>query len=168
MSNRKTANKMNYFKSFETVQELKDQYKKLVMELHPDMGGDETQFKEMQNEYETLLKEALKGKFGSDSERVEQEMDIDADMREVINQIINIQGIIIEIIGSWLWVSGNTYPVKESLKDAGLKFARKKKAWYWNSGKYRKKSRKKFDLEDLRSMYDSKKVENESNKQLTA
>jgi hypothetical protein len=29
---------------------------------------------------------------------------------EIIDQIISFEGIIIELIGNWIWVSGNTYP----------------------------------------------------------
>lgn len=38
----------------------------------------------------------------------------------------------IELVGSWIWVSGNTYPVKEQLKEAGIFWAGKKKKWYLN------------------------------------
>ena len=37
---------------------------------------------------------------------------------EVIEKIINLQGIIIEICGSWVWLTGNTYFHKKEIKEA--------------------------------------------------
>jgi hypothetical protein len=36
----------------------------------------------------------------------------------------------VEITGSWVWVSGDTKPYKEDLKDHGLRFSRTKVKWY--------------------------------------
>ena len=57
---------------------------------------------------------------------------------EVINQIINFENITIEIIGSWIWVSGETKPIKETLKS--LKFHWNKTRQLWQ----RKPSDEKF------------------------
>ena len=46
---------MKYFKNCKTAEELKKEYRKLAMKLHPDIvGGDGEAFKEMQNEFEKL------------------------------------------------------------------------------------------------------------------
>jgi len=37
------------------------------------------------------------------------------------------------IEGSWIWVNGNTYPVKEKLKENGFIWSNKRKAWYKRS-----------------------------------
>lgn len=148
---------MKYFDTFNSINELKRQFRNLSLEYHPDRGGNEATFKEMINEYRELLEQALKGQF--EQERVDAEMDIDEMMREVIDQIIHLEGITLEIIGSWLWVTGETYPVRQVLKDAGLKFAGKKKAWYWKSYKYRKKSKKHYSMDDLRNSFNSQTLD---------
>ena len=53
---------MKYFNNVKNLQELKKQYRSLAMELHPDRGGDEEQFKALVNEYEELLKILAKEK----------------------------------------------------------------------------------------------------------
>ena len=51
--------------------------------------------------------------------------------RETLEKIIFIPKIFIEICGSWLWVTGETKPVKTILSQAGLYWAANKKAWYF-------------------------------------
>src|SRR5659263_47136 len=50
---------------------------------------------------------------------------------EVISKLIVLDQVLIELIGSWIWVSGNTYKHRETLKKAGLFFAPKKVMWYY-------------------------------------
>lgn len=77
------------------------------------------------------------------------------------DQLKHYQGITGEIIGSWLWVTGNTYPIKDQLKNLGFSFAHHKRAWYYHDGDYWKRSRRKFNLEELRNMWGVKDLENE-------
>ena len=62
---------MKYFNSFNDLQELKTQYKKLAFQFHPDKGGSKEDFQVMSAEYKRLLKDALRDKF-EDSERLEE------------------------------------------------------------------------------------------------
>ena len=50
---------------------------------------------------------------------------------DVIAALVKIPGITVEICGKWLWVSGDTKPVKDQIKAAGLRFSGSKKMWYW-------------------------------------
>jgi len=45
---------MNYFNKNSTEDKIKQDYKKLVVVFHPDMGGDKLIFQNMQAEYEVL------------------------------------------------------------------------------------------------------------------
>lgn len=56
-------------------------------------------------------------------------------MRAVLEKLAGLAGITIEICGSWVWVSGDTYPVKDIIKAAGCFFSSKKKMWYWREEK---------------------------------
>lgn len=46
---------MKYFKNVKNVKELKEQYKKLARENHPDMGGDVEVMKAINGEFDILL-----------------------------------------------------------------------------------------------------------------
>ena len=150
-----------YFTATTDRNELKKQYKKLALELHPDRGGNESEFKEMANEYSGHLSDLLHGEFGNAAKIAYEEM-IDEQMRDALNKIISLQGLIIEIVGSWIWLTGNTFFNKAEIKGAGFKFAGKKKAWYFSPADYRKKTAKKYDLDEIKDIYGTVKVQNEA------
>ena len=147
---------MKYFENINTLESLKKAFLKLCKELHPDNGGDIEKFKEMKHEYESLVKH-LKV-FGSaenmDQESEENSFDFSA-FSEVLEKIAGLD-LNIELIGSWLWVTGNTKEYKELLKSLGFRWASKKLAWYMHFTPYQKRSRKTISLDRARHLYGSK------------
>jgi DnaJ-class molecular chaperone len=151
---------MKYFENINNLEDLKKAFLRLCKELHPDNGGDIEKFKEMKQEYESLVKH-LKV-FGSaenmDQENKENEFDFSA-FSEVLEKISGLD-IDIELIGSWLWVTGNTRENKDLLKSLNFKWASKKKAWYIHFMPYVKRSRKTISLDRARYLYGSKVLKN--------
>ena len=156
---------MTYFKNYSDINELKNLYRNWAFKLHPDKNGKKEDFQVMSNEYTKKLKNALNGKFAA--ERVEIEIEIDKEMRLIINKLIHLESVIIEIIGNWLWITGNTYPFKDILKKTGLKFSRKKTAWFWHTGNFKKSSSKFISLTEIRYFYGTQKIESEPKHSLT-
>lgn len=146
-----------YFKNVATAEELKDAYRKLAKQLHPDMPtGDAEKFKAMQNEYEKLwssLKDIHRNKKGEtyvhhNDEKASEFMDI-------INILIKFKGCTIELMGSWIWVSGDTKPYKDTLKSLKFKYSGKNQAWYFFKGEYVKKTNITYSMDAKRSMFGS-------------
>lgn len=81
--------------------------------------------------------------------------------------VIDLDGIVIEICGSSIWLSGNTKEHREVLKTAGYKYAPKKVMWSFCGGK-RSFSRDKFSMDDIRSAHGSATVRRNGYKQLQA
>ena len=157
-----------YFKNVGTIEELRRQYKDLLKVYHPDNGGNEEIMKAINVEYEQLFK-TLKNRHenkasstGSTHKESFYNFEEDEKLREILNKVINFEGITIEIIGNWIWISGNTYQYKKDFKAFGFKWASKKKMWYWRPETYIKKSRKALSMEDIRSYYGSTEVKTES------
>lgn len=163
---------MKYFKNVGTLEELRRQYKVLIRKYHPDnVNGSTETTQDINAEYEGLFK-ALKDKHENKSEytadsTANEETSYNANMydwendkalREVLQKIINFDGIEIEIVGAWIWVSGNTYSYKKELKEAGFKWASQKKQWYFHTDTFRKRSHKSLSMEDIRNYYGSTKV----------
>ena len=47
---------MTYFKNVKTIEDLKEKYRDLCKQLHPDNGGDTRAFQDMRNEFSDLCK----------------------------------------------------------------------------------------------------------------
>lgn len=146
---------MRYFKNIETLEQLRKEYKRLVKENHPDNGGSDEAIKIINAEYEELFK-VLKNSDTSENKR-KYNMAEDEMLRNVINSIINLN-VDIEICGSWIWVSGNTYGCKTELKANGFRWASKKKMWYWHNPEEVTRSYGKTTMADIRTKYGSQIV----------
>lgn len=114
---------MTYFKNITTLEELRKEYKKLVKQNHPNNGGSAEVIKVINVEYEIQFKILEKSDTFNRKKYNQQE---DEMIRDIINVIIHLN-IDIEICGSWIWVTGNTYTCKDELKGNGFHWASKKK-----------------------------------------
>lgn len=167
-----------YFKDVNTLEELRRQYRDLLKKYHPDNANGSTEAtQEINAEYDRLFK-VLKDRHESnatdnkesnaktDFNNMKYDFSEDAKLREVLQQIITFEGINIEIVGCWIWVDGNTYDYKDTLKSIGFKWAREKKKWYFHTEAFRKRSHKKLSMEDIRNYYGSTEVETDGTKRL--
>ena len=151
---------MNTYKHFtptpETLGELKAMYRKLAMEHHPDRGGNTDTMKAVNAEYDALfpkLKDVHKTKDGEKYTAKQESSETVDRFKDLIDELMKMDDIIIEIIGSFVWVTGNTRPYKEKLKELKFRWHSKKIAWYLKPEDYRKQSRRNYDLDELRTMY---------------
>jgi hypothetical protein len=150
--------KFVHFNHCATVETLKAEYRRLVLIHHPDRGGDEATMKAINAEYTVRLQWIQAHPWSEETEAQDAKHDIDDGYREVINQIVGIDGLNVEICGTWVWVTGETKPAKEVLKAAGFKWAGKKVAWYWHSGEYHKRSKRLYTMEEIRDLHGSQRI----------
>lgn len=155
---------IRFFKNVQTVAELRREYVRLLKINHPDNGGSTETCQAINAEYDYLLGRLPKdetGKTANSSAEAKKDFQIDKALREVLNKIIRFDGLEIEIVGSWIWCDGNSYPYKEELKSYGFQWSRARKKWHYtpyDSG-YHKGQKKDFN--EIRNKYGSMKVENE-------
>lgn len=162
--------KIKWFEGHLTSLEgLKKRYRKLVKNNHPDKAdGSKEKMIEINNEYDYIIEELEAGriKFKSDKKNNNKNNTIDLkSFKKIINKISHLP-VAIEIVGSWVWVSGDTYNHKEELKKNNFRWSSKQKKWYWfkniKKSKKRKKASKK-SYKEIKACYGSKKVK-EANK----
>jgi curved DNA-binding protein CbpA len=128
-----------------TVQQAAKAYKKNIFKCHPDHGGTNEAFIDLQKAYELVMANlTYTGKqYNKATSEVE---DIEKNYtQELINKIMELietfstnDEININIIGNWIWLDGETKPHKEAIKSLGFKFSKNKTAWYWHEGGYRR------------------------------
>jgi curved DNA-binding protein CbpA len=165
-----------YFKPTpQTLEELQSQYRKLAFVHHPDRGGNAETMKAVNNEYDELfprLKNIHATKDGETYTARQETTETADQFKDLISELMRMDDIIIEVIGCFVWVTGNTRPNREQLKALKFQWHSKKLAWFLAPENYRKRSRKDYDLEEIRSMYGSNgqvrshgtaKIDNESN-----
>jgi len=98
---------------------------------------------------------------GLEAKRAIKEAEDMQHIHGIIEKIKHLEGIEAEICGKWLWVSGETRQHANTLKGAGLKFARKKVKWYWRPDGYKRRNKrgKTMPMSHIRDKYGSQRVE---------
>lgn len=144
-----------FFKDCKTEQETKTAYRQLSKILHPDIGGTDEQFKELNRQYHAKLK-SLNGSYNSkyDESRGKNQYHYDSQIEEDLLKVLRaLQGlrlpetINIDLQGTWIWVRGNLkngfghYPLPKQyirqLEGLGLKHHTAKGECYYRDPKSR-------------------------------
>lgn len=144
---------MKWFANVKTLDELRREYRRLAIIHHPDKGGDTATMQEINEQYSKLSAKLINGNTSYSEDQKRHEHKVSEDLRVQLNKIVSLPGIIIELIGNWIWVTGNTYPVKDILKESGYRFSNSKVAWYWHNGEYSKKSGKLLSMDEIRDAW---------------
>lgn len=174
----KGVNKLELFFNCKDLSELKSSFKMFSKLLHPDVNKDlpDIYFKDMSNDYDSYykihkvehMKENAK-KYNNtnfDEDNIKDEDLNDDRFKNAIIDLLKKEGIKIELKGVWLWVSGDTTPIKEELKLLGFQWGKTAKAWFMSDSKNFKKSRNRrgWSQEKTTSVYGSKVIKDDTNK----
>lgn len=149
--------KIHYFKDCKTVDDVKTLYKKLAKELHPDKGGSTEDMQALNNEYTFVCAKIVQGA-GMTAEETEASILSAEAYKDAINAIIHLDGIVIELIGAWIWVSGETYQHRVELKAAKYEYKGGKKMWIFRTEEYKTRNRVPMDIEQIRMKYGSERI----------
>lgn len=122
---------MKFFANCATLDELKKEYRRLAMIHHPDHGGDTATMQAINGEYSEAFAR-LKNQHNAAADEAHQTTETPEEFITIISQLLRFPGLIVELCGSWLWITGETYAIKDQLKAAGCRWSSSKKAWYWH------------------------------------
>lgn len=156
---------MNYFKNCQDLDTAKNLFKKLCFELHPDTSGynSESDFIKMYKEF----KQAVKNLKNNTTFESDKNFNSEA-FYNIVQKFNGLENININFIGSFIWltdvVSGAMYQQKETIKAIVLdgynvvRWANKKKSWYFSPKDYKQKFSKNKSLDQLKQTYKSNTV----------
>jgi hypothetical protein len=148
-----------YFSKIENLTDLRNLYVKLIKKYHPDNGGSDAMCADIIKEYQMAFKTLSEQEYAPAEEKKhekEYSWEHDGELRSIIWQIVTIPDIKIEVIGRWIWVDGETWPVHDRLKQLGFVWSRKRKKWHYGESAGYYKGTKTF--EELRDIYGSERV----------
>ncbi len=120
-----------YFNHCRNLDELKKEYRRLTMLYHPDRGGDTATMQAINTEHDRRFEE-LKHKHNAENDEQHQTTETPEEFRNIIFALLKLDGLEVELCGSWLWIGGNTKAHKETLKAIGCNWSNNKKLWYWH------------------------------------
>ena len=119
----------NKYFTARNLDDLKSQYRRLAMKHHPDRGGSVVVMQEINAEYDALF--AILKDAHNATPKARQTTETPEEFRLIIDRLIKLSGLVVELCGSWLWISGNTKQHRDELKKAGCRWSHSKTMWYW-------------------------------------
>lgn len=134
-----------------TPEIIKQAYRRACAKYHPDRNASGLEMMKMVN----LAYEVLKDESGKTNEN--DLASYGEAISNALNAIIHL-GLDIEICGSWVWLHGDTKPHKDTIKQAGFRWASKKSLWYYRPDNYKSRARGKFSMNEIREKHGSEKV----------
>jgi len=146
---------------------IKQAYRVASMKYHPDRNPAGLEMMKIINgAWQALSDYKPEFNIGSESEDYKTENYGD-ELNTALNAIITL-GLQIEICGNWVWVSGDTRPHKDVLKEAGFKWAPKKMMWHFRPSDYKSYNRGKWDMDKIREKHGSVTVKTQSYSRIEA
>ncbi len=140
-----------------TEEIVKNAYRQASLKFHPDRNpAGHTMMLLINEAKETLKSEAYPFDFKAD----ENDSNYGEEINNALNKIIHLQGLIIEVCGAWVWVSGDTKNHWPLLKEVGFKFSASKKMVYFRP-EYAQTRRYKKDglsIDEIRAKYGADKI----------
>jgi curved DNA-binding protein CbpA len=150
-----------------SMEDIAKAYKRLAIKYHPDrnVAGGEL-MKIINSAYEFLKSLDLDSVTHTDEKNA---YNYSEDLEVVIDEVLKMNGVIIEVCGNWVWLSGETKTYKEQIKDLGFFWASKKTQWYYRPSDHKSQRHKKsWKMEEIRSKYGSSIIKSKYSNLLTA
>lgn len=160
------------FNNCNSIEDVKKRFRELIKENHPDNGGNAAAAASILKQYKETLKKfdawnASRTATATDFNGTANAADLAKDIADAAAVACGLDGVAVELCGSWLWVTGDTYTHRDTLKAAGFKWASKKRAWYFHTGEFRRYNRTDMSLGAIRAKYGSSVVSVETRPALT-
>lgn len=153
---------MNYFKDCRTLEDAKKIYHKLAFELHPDQGGTNDSFKELQKQYEAFLSGVWNSAFNAYAKErgFTPKANVSA-FESVLKEAVHLANdkYLVQIIGYWIYVF-NGYEIKSDLMKLGFWYSKKHRAWIY-SGMKKINHATRMPLYEIKQVYGCATVEEE-------
>ena len=151
-----------YFTDIHTAEEAKSKYRELCRAYHPDVSHHPEANRimaEINAEWERIwprvkdVHQTAEGKTYTETREDRKSAESAGEFAEIISRLIVLDGITIELVGSWIWCSGNTFARRDTLKSLGFIWAAKKRMWVYHKEPWTRHHGKEIPMEDIKAKY---------------
>lgn len=149
-----------YFNNVKSLAELKKLYKDLARKNHPDLGGSVEIMQAINAEYDKMIQ--WFAVHGNKTEKEKASAEVPEKFRKIIEQLLKMPYIQVEIVGGWIWLSGNTALYLRKLQGMGFKYSTKQKRYYLSDGLTGGGRASRYSMARIREIYGSEIIENEN------
>ena len=167
-----------FFAQCQTAEDLKAEYRKLAMQYHPDVTGDvstEPIMQQINAAYDDLWA-SLKDRHVSTKDETAGQVytatttttEAPEDFRLILIALLRIRGLVIELCGRWVWITGSTKENAAQLKAIGCRWAPNKCAWYWHAAEDFSFNRGKWNLNKIRETFGAQHIVADERQAITA
>lgn len=137
-----------------TESDIKKAYKQAALKYHPDRNPLGLELMKAVNAAYDFLMQNLSNINKYQSADKQAHYNYTEELEEILSTLSGLMGVVYEVIGNWVWISGDTKDHKETLKDAGCKWAFKKKQWFYRPEEHKSiRNRKEHTIDEIREMY---------------
>ena len=141
----------SYFEQLQSVEQIKIRYRDLAKKYHPDLGGDEQIMKLINAQYHEALKRCNGQTY--DERTYNYKEDVEQELMDKLHELFKFTRLNISLIGYWIWVTGDTKPFRQALKDVDMTWHPKRKCWYYKPKSWKRTYRSNGSLQDLAQKY---------------
>ena len=146
-----------FFADCTDVDQARAKFKSLCKIHHPDVGGSAETFREMVREFQAFQKAAWDqggaSKWGAEYKPKADSHDLGEKSHAILAEVVRFPDIQTEILGTWIWCSGETRKYKDQFKGLGMRWSKNKSAWFYHEQPYRKRGKRSFSLDEIRGMH---------------
>lgn len=168
---------MNWFEGHATVEHIKERFRDLAKQHHPDLGGDTATMQDINAAYLEALK-SCDGQINYDNAGKEHAYHYqEAREREIMDKLTELlkvvpAGVHVSLIGLWLWITNTTredIATRTALKAAGCWWHVTRHCWYWRAAEMRHYGRRsRGSLADLANRYGCREFESRGETSIAA
>ncbi|HFG7810641.1 TPA: J domain-containing protein [Salmonella enterica subsp. enterica serovar Java] len=137
-----------------TAQDVKKAYKQAALKFHPDRNPVGAEMMKAVNAAFDFLMENIDRLNTAQSANESACYNFGEELENVLNALQGMTGVIFEVAGNWIWISGDTKTHKDAIKALGCKWASKKQMWFYRPEEYKaSRNRKERSIDEIRAMY---------------
>jgi len=149
---------MKWFNNCKSVEDVKAEYKRLIKQYHPDISGADTtaQMQEINAEYDIVferLKNVHKTAEGKTYTAKTETAETPEQFKQIIETLMKCEGLLIDLVGNWIWLRGETFRHKEVIKSLGFHWSGSKRMWYWRADENASGRHKSTDYNKIKERY---------------